>query len=238
MNSTFSNFRLILQMQTPVVFSDFAPTLDGLLFAAISKRYTDKNHAELHSLMREMLAYNDEWGVFHASSAAMGVSDERGLVAKEYVRADALLGKLTDELFTPRLWGGKYPKIKVFGGPTKQRLSSRPAYAVPYIAFDVRGDHVAIKTLLEYYLLGVGYDAQNIRSGAFSGCIVVPLDHDTSLVSNLKANRPLPAASGIDGVRAMVRLLPPYYFGSTQEGVVPARVRAYHINILMKGFPL
>jgi hypothetical protein len=231
----FSPFRLILRMMTPVVFSDFAPTLDGLLFEALSKRFPEKTDQELREELKQYLAFNEDLGVFHASSAMIGIDNEHGLVAKEYMRVDVLQNKLSDEMFSPKKRGGKYSKIVVAGGPTKKRLTSRPAYAAAYIAFDGLGDVSPIKALLETYVIGIGYDAQNINSGAFSECIEIVLESDLSLFSEQKASRPLPAESEASGMTAMVRLLPPYYYGNLHKGVSPARIRVYHIDSLLKG---
>ncbi|MNG45800.1 hypothetical protein D3C79_36400 [compost metagenome] len=234
----FTPFRIIMRMITPMVFSDFAPTLDGVLFEALSKRYPEQSDEQLRNTMLNHLAYHQDWGVYHASSAAIGIDDDNGLVASSYTRNDSLLNKLSTDLFSPNKRGGKYSKVNLSGGPTKQRLVSRPAYAVPYVAFDGFGDPWSIKTLLETYVLGIGYDAQNVQCGAFSGCEIIALTEDLSLMSAAKANRPLPTNSGALGEPAQVRLIPPYYYGAVVSGVTPPRVRAYHIHVLLQGAPL
>lgn len=228
----FKPFTLVLKMKTPFMFTDFAPTLDGLLFEALSKRFPEQTDSMLCELLRDYLAFNEALGVYHASSAMLRVDNTQGLMTIDYARPDVMGNKMTDELFSPKIHNNAYVQVRKNGGATKTRMSKRPAYAVPYITFDAFGDANAVSALLDTYVMGIGYDAQNCNCGAFDIETIFYGETDLSLCRNGKANRPLPAHSGLAGETKKIRLLPPYYHGICQVGVTPARIRVDHIQNL------
>lgn len=230
----FTPFRMVMTLRTQVVLTDFAPTLDAVLFEALKQQRPEQDTASLLDTMRQYLQFNEELGVFHASAMVFGLTPDQGLLASTYVRTDRHTPeKLSKDMILPNGRKDKYAKIYLDGGPTKRRLREMPAYSAPYAVFDAVGDAWAIKQLLEYYVLGLGYDALNCRMGAFHNIVIMPLETDTSLVLQGKANRPLPATAGIDGLPGVSPLTPPYYSKNKQSIVGPARVRSNMLNHLI-----
>ncbi len=235
MITTFQAFRLALPLKTPVVLTDFAPTLDALVYEALSQRSPAASREELLQEMRTYLQFNEQYGVFHASAMRFGLTLQRGLTAATYVRTDRHTPeKLSSEMFAPNGARGKYTRLQLAGGPTKNRLREMPAYSAPYAVFDGFGNPYAIKSLLEFFVLGIGYDAQNRQMGAFDDVHIAPdLEEDSSLLLSDTANRPLPASSGVKGVPGLSPLLPPYYLPEKQSVVTPQRVRSELISNLI-----
>ncbi len=229
----FEPFRLVMSLKTPVVLTDYPPTLDALVFEALSQRSPLASREELLQEMSNYLLYNDQLGVFHASAMRFGVTMAVGLTVGSYVRADRHTPeKLSPAMFAPN-GKGRYVKIKLKGGPTKRRLREMPAYQAPFAVFDGLGNPYLIKGLLDFFVLGLGYDAQNCQMGAFDNLIITPMQEDASLILLDKANRPLPVSSGIDGVPGLSPLLPPYYSKVKMPIVAPQRVRSEMLHQLI-----
>lgn len=232
--ATFQAFRLTMLLQTPVVLTDFPPTLDALVYEALSQRFPDASTDELLNEMKSYLQFNEEYGVFHGSSMRFGLTMQHGLTTATYVRTDRHTPeKLSSDMFAPNGSRGKYVRLQLAGGPTKNRLREMPAYSAPYAIFDGFGDPVAIKALLEFFVMGIGYDAQNSQQGAFNDVHITPLEEDSSLILSDTANRPLPASSGISGLPGISPLLPPYYSPAKEHVVAPQRVRSEMISKLI-----
>lgn len=230
-----SPFRLVLTSAAPVVLSDFAPTLDSLVYEAIKAQSPDLGEERIIEKMHSILKFNDEWGVFHASSLMFAVTPERGLVAKSYTRVDVFTeGKRSSSMLNIKKRNGKFTPLRLEGGPSKRRLTERPAYAAPYLSFDGVGDGRRVQSLLEFFVSGIGYDAMNCGMGAFSSVIYVPLQVDVSLIADGAAQRPLPVASGAKGLPCQAVLVPPYYDKTKlTDAVAPERVRSMAINKLI-----
>lgn len=231
MSALFKPCRVLLKMLSPIVVSAFAPTLDGVLFEALRQRSPDKSDEELREKLKGVLKFNDELGVFHASSMRFGVTREQGVTTWEYRRGDQLHeGKRSSSMFSPN-GKNRYKEIVVAGGPTKKRMTIRPAYCVPYAVFEAFGDASAIKDLLSNTFVGLGYDAQNVGMGAFdSACIeAFELEMDLSVSEAGLAKRPIPFGLA-EGVATDAVLLPPYYAGTRQQCVVPERVSLINVE--------
>ncbi|HDT5863354.1 TPA: hypothetical protein QHB43_003284 [Aeromonas hydrophila subsp. hydrophila] len=231
----FQSFRMVMALRTPVVLTDFPPTLDALVYEALSQRSPASSRDDLLLELRDYLAFSEQFGVFHASAMRFGVTMDCGLMTGSYVRTDRHTDdKLSSAMFAPNGAKGRYARINLLGGPTKNRLREMPAYRAPFAFFDGHGDPWAIKGLLEFFVIGLGYDAQNSQMGAFGEIVIAPLSEDSSLLLQGKANRPLPAASGVEGIPGQSPLIPPYYLKNEKQTVVaPLRVRSEMLNTLI-----
>lgn len=230
----FKPFRLILKMQTPVVLTAVAPTLDGVLFEAMSQRFCNDTPAQLVERMKDILAFHEAFQVFHASSMKFGVNGKCGLSAGTYCRADNVREKLVSSMFMPHGRNGTYPTVVLVGGPTKTRLTRRLSHQSSFVCFDALGDPKAIAALLEHTFVGIGYDAQNCGMGAFDHrqIEIVSLEQDESLICNGQAMRPLPADAA-SGIESELRLLPPYYLQTGRaKAVMPSRVQLQNIDLV------
>src|SRR5699024_785122 len=148
------------------------------------------------------------------SAMWFGLTEDNGLVMNSYARVDVINPeKMSSTMFNQRQRAGRYTKVQLLGGPTKTRLTMSPSYCAPYTIFYGHGDPWAIKQLIEFYVIGLGYDAQNVNMGAYSDIEVLPCQEDMSLVIDGAVNRSLPLdqAGGYTGLNAQGRLLPPYY---------------------------
>lgn len=228
----FIPFRIILKMRTAVVLTTVAPSLDGLLYEALSQRFCMETTEQIIERLKTIVAFHDDFQVFHASSMKFGVTSQSGLSAEYYYRTDVLKEKLKSSMFLAKRQKAKYTDLVVTGGPTKQRLTKRPAYQAQFVCFDAFGDPKAVAALLEYSFVGVGYDAQNCGMGEFDPkqIEICRLEDDKSLISDGLAMRPLPEhAAG--GAKKKGRLRPPYYLSSEQtEAVMPPRVQLLKID--------
>lgn len=222
----FTPFRVLLRLLSPVVITEFSPTLDGILFEAVRQRSPMKSDQEVIEALKDILAFDDDYGVFHSSSLRFGVTPQQSLVAQSYCRTDYLHeGKRSSSMFSSNGAKGRYTSIVVAGGPTKKRMNVRPAYAAPFALFDVFGDAKAVAALLKNTFVGIGYDAQNAGMGHFDTETVeiIPLDEDVSLVESGQAKRPLPAGIAC-GLNVMANLIPPYYTGQRVACNAPERI--------------
>lgn len=223
------NFRVLLRLRTPVVVSDFAPTLDGMLYAAALAQ-TGSN-SDAHLVLREALDFDESLGVYCASSLWFGLEMSAGLSIQRYVRIDGMANKLDADMFHATKRGGKFTSVNLAGGPTKRRLQDRPAYAAPAAVFFGRGNSERVYSLLDYYRPGVGYDG-SAGMGAYDLIEVSPMDSDYSLYwSDGTPNRPLPAKG--KGAIEMAVLVPPFYEKNRKEpAVLPERIRASMLSNL------
>ncbi|HGN8926113.1 TPA: hypothetical protein ACK1K0_004171 [Klebsiella pneumoniae] len=227
-------YRVIMKSLSPVVISGIPPSLDGVLYEAISQVIASNNPSEVLPALRDVLLFNEALGVFHASSLRFGITPEQGVSAATSVRCDYFSQeKLSSAMFSPKERGGKYSLIRLEGGPTKKRLTSRPAYSAPYLTFDFAGDADAVEKLLTLTHVGVGYDYFSAANGEFTDVRIIPLDEDISISSGNVAVRPVPDTSGLDGVKGLSPLIPPYFHGEKVGVVYPEPVRFNLITTLL-----
>lgn len=78
------------------------------------------------------------------------------------------------------------------GGPTKKRLTSRPAYAAPWYSFDFVGVRESVLRLLTLAHVGIGYDFFSAANGEFTDVSIIPLDEDSSINAEGRAAHPVP----------------------------------------------
>ena len=235
-----SPFRLVMELRSPLVIKDLSPSLDGVIYSVLESHLPEATISERFAMMDKLLTRHES-GVYHASSMRLGVSTafengkdlSRGVTIAKYVRSDSMERLKLKSTFYASFGLQKskpYPKVYTSGGPYKNRLTERDAYAAPFVVFDGLGDGRRIYQLLKYYLMGVGYDANNANAGAIGHIDLVPLKKDVSLIlPNGSANRCLPTelakslnATGLDSIN---RIKPPYYHGKKVPVVVPERIR-------------
>lgn len=233
MNASFKPIRLLLKVLSPVVVTAFSPSLDGVLFEALRQRMPDKSDDTIIEKLKTILEFNEEFGVFHASAMRFGITAKNGLTTFEYRRGDYLHeGKRSSTMFLPN-GKGRYKDIVVTGGPTKKRMTIRPAYCAPYAVFDALGCPKAILDLLTHAFVGLGYDAQNAGMGAFDveNIEVISLDDDVSLIEDGRAKRLLPHGAA-SGLMAKSPLMPPYYSDVKHVCSAPDRITVINIEKL------
>lgn len=227
-------YRVVMKSLSPVVISGIPPSLDGILYEAVSQVTASDNPAEVLSALRDVLLFNEDLGVFHASSLLFGITPEQGVSAATSVRCDHFSQeKLSSAMFSPKGRNGKFNRIRFEGGPTKKRLITRPAYSAPYLSFDFVGDPDAVEKLLTLTHVGVGYDYFSAANGEFTDVRIIPLDEDLSISSNGVAVRPVPDSSGFNGVKGVSTLTPPYFHGEKVGVVYPEPVRFNLISNLL-----
>ncbi|MBZ7735739.1 hypothetical protein FML36_28060 [Klebsiella pneumoniae] len=229
-------YRVIMSSLTPVVISGIAPSLDGILYEALSQVIPSNEPDTVLARLKEILLFNDELGVFHASSLRFGITPEQGIGATSSVRCDYLGDeKLSSAMFSPRSRAGKFTRVITTGGPTKKRMTTRPAYSAPYLTFDFVGDDESVEILLNHAHVGVGFDYFSAANGEFNNVMIIPLDCDTSISFEGMATRPVPVNKGLDGIRGVSPLVPPYFIGDKTSVVYPAPVRTQLISALLRG---
>lgn len=227
--------RLVVSTGTPVVLTEFAPSLDAIVYEALTQM-TLQNRDEILSSMKSLLKWNDELGVFHASAMRFVISPELGLVRKMYVRTDA-----QKDLFLSQYMKGNnkkgdgYIRIMTAGGPYKSRMNRRPAYSAPFVCFDAMGDGAALKRLLENAFVGVGYDAYSAGMGEIRCVEVLELEEDVSIQCGDEIRRNVPRYFRPEAIGRICEtpVLPPYYYSPlAQTSVVPERVSIISTNQL------
>ncbi|WP_071603879.1 hypothetical protein [Dickeya sp. NCPPB 3274] len=229
----FHPYRVIMKGISPVVISGLAPSLDGILYESLSQVLSTSKHEEIISKLKMILSFNQELNVFHASSLIFGFTAEVGISASTSVRCDNLNDeKLNSSMFIPNSRGGRFSRVLLTGGPTKKRLTSRPAYSAPFFVFDFMGDKNAVLKLVTMTHVGVGYDFFTAANGQFTDVSIIPLKEDLSISNNGFANRPVPELSGFKGLKGESPLTPPYY-GNKTNVVHPEPVRAQLITDLL-----
>lgn len=217
--------RFIIEVGSPIVLTRFAPQFDALVYAGLYQA-TNLDHDGLIDKMKSLIKWNEDLGVFHASSMRFGVSADKGLVSKDYVRVDSIKDKLSSENFAPTSRGGKYSKVVTAGGPFKVRMTKRLSYESPYVVFDAFCEPEPIKRLLSNMFVGIGYDSFRAGQGEIRTITHVTLDEDVSIFCNgeVRRNVPINSASGYSGVKSLSPLTPPYYSPEVVECLSAQRV--------------
>lgn len=228
------SYRVIMKGISPVVISGIAPSLDGILYEALSQVLATESSGIILTRLREILLFNEELGVFHASSLTFAITPEHGVNAVSSVRYDCLRDeKLSSSMFRPRVHGGKFTPLMLKGGPTKKRLTLRPAYAAPYYAFDFVGLREPVLRLLTMTFVGIGYDTFSAANGEFTDVRIIPLDNDHSIDSAGAATRPVPVTAGLQGLSGFSPLVPPYFSAEREAVIFPEPVRISLLSDLM-----
>lgn len=227
-------YRVIMKGISPVVLSGFAPSLDGILYEALSQVLATDSPETIRTRLREILLFNEETGVFHASSLTCAITPEQGVNAAFSVRCDCLRNeKLSPAMFRPRIHQGKFSRLYLQGGPTKKRSTSRPAYAAPWYSFDFVGVRESVLRLLTLAHVGIGYDFFSAANGEFTDVSIIPLDEDSSINAEGRAARPVPVKTGLQGLRGFSPLVPPYFSDEKEPVIYPEPVRIELITHLL-----
>ncbi|EBZ5774917.1 hypothetical protein EC412_22135 [Salmonella enterica subsp. enterica serovar Redlands] len=227
-------YRVVMTGVSPVVISGIAPSLDGILYEAFSQVLENASPETVRARLREILLFNEELGVFHASSLTFGITPEQGVKAASSIRCDYLRDeKMSSSMFSPKIHQGKFQRVMLIGGPTKQRMNERPAYAAPYYVFDFMGIREPVLQLLTMTYVGVGYDVFSAANGEFSDVSIFPLDVDSSIDAGGIAMRPVPVHSGLHGLKGCSSLIPPYFAEEKTDAVFPEPVRINLISDLL-----
>lgn len=227
-------YRVIMKAVSPVVISGIAPSLDGILYEALSQALATDSPDIIRTRLREIVLFNEALGVFHASSLTLAITPEQGVGAASSTRCDCLsYEKLSSSMFNPRTHRGRFTPLMLQGGPTKKRLTSRPAYTAPWYTFDFFGVRDAVLRLLTTAFVGVGYDVFSAANGAFSDIRIIPLDGDKSIDVNGMAMRPVPVTAGLRGRSGVSPLVPPYFGGAREAVVFPESVRISLLSELL-----
>ncbi|WP_259343566.1 hypothetical protein [Klebsiella pneumoniae] len=101
-------YRVIMKSLSPVVISGIPPSLDGVLYEAISQVIASNDPSEVLPALRDVLLFNEALGVFHASSLRFGITPEQGVSAATSVRCDYFSQeKLSSAMFSPKERGGE-----------------------------------------------------------------------------------------------------------------------------------
>lgn len=227
-------YRVVMTSLTPVVISGIAPSLDGILYEAVSQAIGSNEPEEVLEKLRSVLRFNNELGVFHASSLIFGITPEAGISAATSTRCDHLSPeKLSSSMFSPNMRNGKYSRVYTLGGPTKKRLITRPGYSAPFLSFDFVGVADTVEHLLSQAHVGVGYDFFSAGNGEFKNVQIIPLEEDSSISVGGSAVRPVPASSSLEGIKGVSSLIPPYFYGEKVNVVYPEPVRISLITKLL-----
>jgi hypothetical protein len=205
-------FRLHISLASDVVISEFSPSLDGIIYEALSQKFCEYSADEINKEMKKILKFNDALGVFHASSLRFVISAEQGLIASSYARVDCTNHKLLSEMMMPNSKkGDKYIKIITAGGPYKKRLTRRQSYKASSCIFEAVGDVDSIVMLLANAFVGIGYDAFNVGCGSILNLHAELIEEDISLFEDGKVKRCLPFSPELAGLKGNIQLTPPYF---------------------------
>jgi len=229
--------RLVIKTGTPVVLTEFAPSLDAIVFEALTQM-TLLGRDEILERMKQFLKWNDELGVFHASAMRFVISPEIGVTRQVYVRTDSQRDLfLSKYILENNSAGNGYKRILTAGGPYKTRLNRRPAYGSHFVCFDAVGDGPTLKRLLENAFVGVGYDAFSAGMGEIKSVEILDLTEDISIQCGNEIRRNVPQTKfklpGAIGRVCETPVLPPYYYAPmAQTCLAPERVAILSINQL------
>lgn len=230
-------YRVVITTGTPIVLTQFAPSFDALVYEAMEQA-TSKSHDEIISEMKSIVKWNDDLGVFHASSMRFIVSEEYAVTKKNYVRIDVQKDLFRSENFAPNNTRKKvYSPIVTAGGPFKKRVSERLAYSAMAVCFDAVCDENTVKRLLLNNFVGVGYDGFSAGMGEIKTLEMLELEDDVSIhfEGAVKRNIPVSKASGLNGEVVETPVIPPYYTKHNRvESYIPERINTLPHNMLAK----
>lgn len=189
----FSPFRIKLRVATPVIVGQVPVHLDGLLAYCLHAWHPEWTSERIREELEAKYLQRHRAGIFHASSLSFGVTPARWLSATTQTRVGRLRSEqLESDWFQPNGRGGRYVNMVTAGGPTKARFQTRDAYAADWIVFDGVGDGHACAELIDFFVLGLGSEANSGGTGAIVEVICSDLDDDVSLVHEGAPARILP----------------------------------------------
>ena len=227
--------RIRAPLQCGMRVGRFPVALDGLLWHSLFLK-TGSEARALRGLC-EYLSKTES--VFRASALLFGVSRSQRLIATQWATVGAMRPgvDLSPDQFHPTGRKGKYTKVQVEGGPYKNRLTTHDTYHAPEVLWYAHGDGEGICKLLNFYVQGVGLDAQR-GCGSVGRFSWESMEEDFSLVDAQGAPARIIPVSLYDSLigRATGRLTiqaqtePPYRNNPTVECVAPERIRRVILN--------
>ncbi len=235
MNSVSSArpFRVILNLKSPYIPSNTTPTLDGVLWGALSRRL---GQPASEAVPLDEIPLTRSHGVFHGSRAAIAEPLAAGNHTVSFFRSFFRERDQMPEFFFDTKTG--WPE-NVKDGIAKVRTGDiargifKPAkndYPLLYrsdfsrdpillvVAFFGHGDPERVRTLLRF-LPGIGRKVHQ-GYGLIESVRIDPIEQDYSLIRNGQPMRPIPvegwtALGGDPALRPRpMRVMPPY-LGST-----------------------
>ena len=228
-------FQLVFELGSNLSLRDSAIHFDGLL-SNICFRHTGCTETAL-AMLDDLLLFNDEYGIYHASAMAFGVTPEQSIVARtrHYVGAMVNGKDLRDDIILPTKIGSRgkeqYRRVNVSGGPEKLRLNKYRAYYSACVVFHGVGDIARIERLTQFHCARIGVNA-NSGGGTINQMVIREIDQDYSFIDvHGQVARNLPCSffksQFQEGVKARSPSLPGAADGALDpEGIEPLPVRA------------
>ncbi|ELP5902296.1 hypothetical protein QTV49_004325 [Vibrio vulnificus] len=230
-------YRVVITTGTPVVLTQFAPSFDALVYEAMEQA-TNKSHDDIISEMKSIIKWNEDLGVFHASSMRFIISETQAVTKQNYVRVDVQKDLFRSENFSPnnsRKTG--YSSVTTAGGPFKKRVSERLAYSAMAVCFDAVCDEHTVKRLLLNNLVGVGYDGFSSGMGEVKTIEMIELEDDVSIEfeDTVRRNVPVSKTAVFNSEVANTPVIPPYYTKHNNvESYIAERISTLPHNMLTK----
>lgn len=212
-------FELVFELGSNTSLRGSAIHFDGLL-SNVCFRHTGSTDKAL-SMLDDLLLFDQEYGIYHASALAFGVTAEQSIVARtrHYVGSMRHRDDLRDETLQPTWLSStgqeRYKKVYITGGPERLRLNKHQAYYSPYLVFHGVGDIARIERLVQFHCQRIGVNA-NSGSGTVKQMAIKEIDQDFSFIdAHGQVARNLPCsflqavqggfsgASGVGGLSAL-----------------------------------
>lgn len=179
-------FELTFELGSNITLRDSAIHMDGLL-SNVCFRHTGCTEKAL-SMLDDLLLFNQDYGIYHASALAFGVTEKQSIVActRHYVGNMRHGDDLRDETLQPT-WmrtparAERYRNVYIKGGPERQRLNKYQAYYSPYLVFHGVGDIARIERLVQFYCARIGVNA-NSGSGTVKQMAIKEIGQDFSFI--------------------------------------------------------
>lgn len=224
-------FELVFETGSPVILNQYPLHFDGLL-SNICYKHTGCPQEGIE-MLRELLLWNEEHGLYHASAMAFGVNSTQGVIAshRHYVGSMKTGKQLRDDLISPTALNkngdGSYRKLIVAGGPERNRLRKYAAYHSPYLVFHGVGDIRSVEPLIRFYCSRLGVNA-NSGAGTVRSFSIREIEHDYSFfdeTGELARNVPIQMYKEMSSTHHEVKTLPitaPYWRGHINYSEVQA----------------
>lgn len=199
-------FELVFELGSNISLRSSAIHLDGLL-SNVCFRHTGCTEKAL-SMLDDLLLFDTDHGMYHASAMAFGVTPEHSIIARTRHYVGAM--RLRDDTVAPNKVSSSgtelYRKININGGPEKLRLNKYQAYYSPYLIFHGVGDIARIDQLVQFHCARIGVNA-NSGGGTVNHIAIKEIDDDFSF---------------IDGQGQIARNLPVSWLQAWRQSASPA----------------
>lgn len=224
-------YRVVITTGTPIVMTQFAPTFDALVYEAL-EQFTNLKPEDIVNKMKELILWNSDLGVFHASAMRFVVGDDYAVVRKNYVRVSSQKDIFLSKNFSPNGRNGTYKGVITGGGAFKKKITERLAYSSKAVCFDVVCNETLVKRLLQNSFVGIGYDAFSAGMGEIRSIEFIEVEEDLSISFNGKARRNIPADKmQLNGETELTPVVPPYYTKHNKVAAyTPERISTISVN--------